>query len=343
MRLELPDALPGQAQLAADLLKGLRLAGEAVVAVEDHALALGQAAERTPDDQCALVFLQLLLRRDPGIRQQIAELRGVAVRSDGLIEGECRSGEPEGLDQGFDGNTGSLGELLPRRLPSQLGLEAPGGELDPPSPLERVHGNADRAGVVGDRALDRLADPPGSIRREFVASSPVELLDRSVEPDRAFLDQIEEGQAETAVALGDRDDEAEIALDHPMLRLDVAALDSLGQEDLLGRRQQPVGGDLREQDPEAVLGAGLVGNLVQRQLGALDHVVSLQVACGDAIRAAPDPRSGKTRTRNAKRAGCAGPPRSRETEVRSPAAGSSSPPWLLPWCGPRAPAASGRQ
>jgi len=53
--------------------------------VEDHTLALGQAVERTPDNQCALVCLQLLLRCDAGIGQQIAELRGVAVRSDRLV------------------------------------------------------------------------------------------------------------------------------------------------------------------------------------------------------------------------------------------------------------------
>ena len=97
MRLELPNALPREAQFAADVLKRLRLAGEAVVTVEDRALALGQAAEGTPNDQRALVFLQLLLRRDPGIGQQLAELGGVAVRSDRLVEGQCRSREPEGL------------------------------------------------------------------------------------------------------------------------------------------------------------------------------------------------------------------------------------------------------
>src|SRR5919202_1887006 len=37
-------------------------------------------------------------------------------------------------------------------------------------PLDHVHGHADRAGVVRDGALHRLAEPPGGVGRELVAA-----------------------------------------------------------------------------------------------------------------------------------------------------------------------------
>jgi hypothetical protein len=67
----------------------------------------------------------------------------------------------------------------------------------------------------------------------------VELLDSAHEADRALLDQLEELEALVAVALCDRDDQAQVGLDHPLLRIEVAALDALGEIDLLAGREQP--------------------------------------------------------------------------------------------------------
>src|SRR5581483_743053 len=89
---------------------------------------------------------------------------------------------------------------------------------------------------------------------ELVAAAPVELLDRADEPERALLDQVEEGQALVAVVLGDRDDEPEVRLDHPLLRAPVAALDRLRELDLLGRRQERVAAGLAEEELERVGG-----------------------------------------------------------------------------------------
>ena len=61
--------------------------------------------------------------------------------------------------------------------------------------LDHVHGDADRARLVGDRARDRLADPPRRVRRELVALAVVELLDRADQAERALLDQVEEARA----------------------------------------------------------------------------------------------------------------------------------------------------
>jgi hypothetical protein len=38
-----------------------------------------------------------------------------------------------------------------------------------------VHGNADGARLVGDRARDRLPDPPRGVGRELVAAKPLKV------------------------------------------------------------------------------------------------------------------------------------------------------------------------
>src|ERR671928_61201 len=92
-------------------------------------------------------------------------------------------------------------------------------------PFDDVHRHPDRPRLVRERARDGLTDPPRRVGRELVAPAPVELLDRPDQPQRPLLDQVEERQALVAVVLRDRDDEAEVGLDHPLLRLLVAALD----------------------------------------------------------------------------------------------------------------------
>ena len=120
--------------------------------------------------------------------------------------------------------------------------------------LVDVRRHPDRARLAGHRALDRLADPPGGVRRELEALAVVKLLDGPVEADNAVLDQVAERDATTAIALRDRDHEPEIRVDHPLLRRFVAALDRLRQGDLLGSER--VAPDLVEEEIE---GAGRGG------------------------------------------------------------------------------------
>ena len=80
----------------------------------------------------------------------------------------------------------------------------------------------------------------------FQPLAPVELLDGADQADRALLDEVEEGQALVAVALGDRDHEAQVRAHHVVLRREVAALDALGQLDLFLAGQQRGLGDAVE-------------------------------------------------------------------------------------------------
>ena len=102
--------------------------------------------------------------------------------------------------------------------------------------LDDVDRDADRPRLVGERAGDRLADPPGRVGRELEAPAVVELLRRADQAQGPLLDQVEEGQALVAVVLGDRDDQAQVRLDHLLLGVEVTALDPLRELDLLLRR-----------------------------------------------------------------------------------------------------------
>src|ERR1700730_8924797 len=67
--------------------------------------------------------------------------------------------------------------------------------------LDDVDGDPDRARLVSKRTGDRLADPPGRVRRELKALAVVELLRRADEADGALLDQVEKRQPLVAVVL----------------------------------------------------------------------------------------------------------------------------------------------
>src|SRR5471030_2866542 len=85
--------------------------------------------------------------------------------------------------------------------------------------FDHVHGDADGAGLVGDRTGDGLAYPPRRIGRKLVAATIFKLVHRLHQADVAFLDQIEELQAAVGVFFGDRDDQTQVSLGHFALGL----------------------------------------------------------------------------------------------------------------------------
>src|SRR6202022_3252184 len=105
------------------------------------------------------------------------------------------------------------------------------------------------------------------------------LLDATDKAEHPFLDEIEEGQPASLVALGDGDDQPEVAPDHLVACLQVALLDELGELDLLVGVEQGVPADLVEEQPNEVgvllVPAGgrdaevVVDFLVQKSLSAV--------------------------------------------------------------------------
>src|SRR6059058_1259349 len=252
--LELSDSLPGQAELGADRLERLGLAVEAEAELEDPALALGQVGER--------------LAYRAGAQ---GVLRDVFV-SNRRVERGARLGDRERLLDVLELQPGRLRELLLRRRPAELRLELPRVPAQRLPALVDVRRHADRPRLTGDGALNCLANPPGRVGRELEALAPVELLDRAVEADDAVLDQVAEGNAVTAVALRDVHDEAEVRVDHPLLRREIAALDALCERHFLRRGQQRVATDLVEEELQRLRGSGQCLRLERALFGRLELV-----------------------------------------------------------------------
>src|SRR5256886_460419 len=194
---------------------------------------------------CAVLALRaprldgLLGRIDGGlVGDQVAELR-VAVRAEPLVQGDGVDGV-ERLDDVLELEPRRLGQLLRGRLATKLCLQLGRGavELDPA--LLDVDRDANRLGLVRDRALAGLTDPPGRVGRELVALAPVELLRGAVEADHALLDQVEERYVVALVALRDRDDQTQVGVDHLLLRCEVTALDALRERNLVRGREKLV-------------------------------------------------------------------------------------------------------
>src|SRR4051794_38632373 len=247
--LDLADPLARDVERAAHLVERARVfPAEPVAQLQHAALAVREVLER---------LAQRLLGEDLGgavvgrlgalVGDELAELRLLLV-ADRLLERHRRL--RRALDRvdlvGLD--PGHVRDLLGGRLATQLGDELALGPADLVQLLDHVHGDADRARLVGERAGDGLADPPRRVRRELEALAVVELLGGTHEAERALLDQAEEGKPLVAVVLRDRDHEAQVRLDHLLLGVEVAALDALGEVDLLlGREQAHLADVLQEE------------------------------------------------------------------------------------------------
>ena len=147
-----------------------------------------------------------------------------------------------------------------------------------------MHGQANRATGVLQAALDRLANPQRRVGGEAKALAPIELLAGADQAEHALLHEIAERQALVLVAPGVGGDEAQVGVDEQFLGVQVAALDLLGQVDLLGRREQGVAARVREQLVDC-LGDECVG---RTEVDALDRAVQpvrrrLGCAVGDGL------------------------------------------------------------
>src|SRR5262245_25064024 len=207
LSLELPDALSREVELMADRLERPRLALKTEAKLENPPLAFGQRVQRPPDALLAQRLLGLLEGiRGLAVGEEIAKL-ALVVRADRLVQRDRRVCGAERLVDVLHREARGLRQLVLARLATELDLESARRARQLLLPLDDVDRYPDRSSMVRDRALDRLADPPRCVGRELEPPAPVELLDRAVETERSLLDQIEEGDAEPAIALRDRDDQ----------------------------------------------------------------------------------------------------------------------------------------
>src|SRR5581483_12192427 len=269
--LDLADPLARDVERPADLVERARdLAAEAVAQLEDPPLALGERAEDPLQLLAAEDRVRRVVReRHVVVGEEVPEL-GLVLLPDRLLERDGNLRAPHDRLDLLERKVEIERDLFGRRVAVELGPELPLGPDDLVELLDDVDGHPDRPPLVGERARDRLADPPRRVRRELVALPPVELLRGANETDRPLLDQVEERQALVAIALRDRDDEAEIRLDHLLLRAMVAALDPLRELDLLRGGEEIDLADVLQEQLQRV-GRDLACLLVEARLLLLDR------------------------------------------------------------------------
>ena len=158
-------------------------------------------------------------------------------RGDMLVE---RDRPPHVVDRTLD----QIGDLFEPDFPSVRGFEMAEGAQDEVDFLDHMHRQTDGARLVHDRAFDALPDPPGRVGREAETALGVELLDRVDQAEVALFDQIEQWNAAIEVMLGDVHHEAQVVLDHPLPRLELARARAARPGILLLRGEQRFGTDL---------------------------------------------------------------------------------------------------
>src|SRR5262249_54953185 len=165
---------------------------------------------------------------------------------------------------------GALRELFRSGLASQLVDHRTVDARDAVQRLDHVDRNADRTRMVGDRARDRLADPPRRVRGELEATAVLESVHGLHEADVALLDQVEQAQVASQVPLRHRDDEAKIGLHQLLLGLadlTVAAGDLYQQRLELTTRQPDLALELAD-----LASDGVVLSASHLQAQALDAI-----------------------------------------------------------------------
>src|SRR6266496_1976524 len=214
LRLDLPDPLARDLEVLADLLERVvALLADAEAHPEHLLLARRERGEHLPR-LLGQVHVDDRVRRGDE-RLVLDEVAKVAVLflPDGGLEADRLLRDLEDLADLVERQLHLLRDLLRARLAPELMHEVAAGPDELVDRLDHVDADADRPRLVGDRAGDRLADPPRRVRRELVAPLVLELVHRLHEPDVPLLDEVEELEAAVRILLRDRDHEAQVRLD----------------------------------------------------------------------------------------------------------------------------------
>jgi hypothetical protein len=183
----------------------------------------------------------------------VAEL-GVALVAHGRLQGHRRHGDPAHVGDFALGPLQRVGQLDRGGGGAERHGEAALDGLQLAHAIAHVYGQPHGAALLRHRAADGLADPQRRVGGEPEAPAVVELLHGTDEPDRAFLDQVEQRHARVLAleALGEVDDEPQIGFDHAVFGVEIAALDAAGELELFSWGQEARAGDALEKDSEAV-------------------------------------------------------------------------------------------
>ena len=82
--------------------------------------------------------------------------------------------------------------------------------------------NPDRTGLIGDRAGDRLADPPRCVSGELVALCIIEFVNGANQAGVALLNQVQDVEAASGILFRNRYDQSKVRLGQFFLGLFIA-------------------------------------------------------------------------------------------------------------------------
>ena len=249
--LDAAHALDAEAEAARDLL-GAALAGavEAEPQLDHLALQARQVLQRRGERLVAQAAAGVVERVGRAlVLQQLTQL-AILVGAHRRVQRDRHAVEPAEILDHLEGQREDLRELLVARRGAGLRLDLALGLLDLLDVGRDIDRQAHQPRLLVDRAAQRLLDPQRRVGRELEALAVVELLGRAHEADGPLLDEVEEGEALALVALGDRDHQPQIGAHHALLGDQVAALDALGQLDLVLPREQGRASDVLEEAAE---------------------------------------------------------------------------------------------
>src|SRR5579863_4378217 len=217
---DLPDAFASHFELFAHLFERAAAAVvEAKTQLQYLALAVGETAKYV----FHLLLEQLMAGRIRWRQRRLVldEIAQVAVvfLADGHFQADRLLADLDDLAHAVRGDLQLDGDLFGGRLAPEFLQQTAAGANQPVDGLHHVHGNANGARLIGDRAGDSLADPPGRVGRELEALGVVELLYRANQPDVAFLNQVQQAHAAADVLLRDAHHQAQIRFCEALLRI----------------------------------------------------------------------------------------------------------------------------
>ena len=205
LRLELPDALARQVELGPDRLErpGPARSRSGARGCAAHARGERRAPRARPGGAATPRPPRTgrLLRG----REEIAQL-ALVVGADRLVQRDRRVGGAQRLVDVLHRQSRCLGQLFLRRLAAQLDLEPARGPRQLLLPLDHAPARESSA-----RGSPRRAAPTDGSTRSRTSKTRTRGASRTSRPRGGaplpLLDQVEERDAQSAVALGDGDDE----------------------------------------------------------------------------------------------------------------------------------------
>src|SRR5471030_301743 len=216
---DLTNPFTGHVELLTNLLKGVV---GIHVDTEAHAQNLGFTGSEAGENFASRFFKALNgshidWRLHGRVFDEVTQM-GVFVITDRGFHGDRLFSDLQYLADLVLRHFHAFAQLFRGRFATHFLQHLAGNTVELVDRLDHVHRNTDGAGLVGDRASDRLTDPPAGISRELVAATVFELVHSLHQADVAFLEQIEELQATVGVLLGDGDHQSHVRFNHLFLR-----------------------------------------------------------------------------------------------------------------------------